>query len=235
MNRMIYRFIFILAILVSNFTNAQNFFKEQIPRKNSFSIGIGPSLAYMDNGGQYRSGRFEVKAAASGSFYHKINPRIDFRATIGIQQIQSGGEPTPDLLAAWAANSSAFTAKGSLYFVDIMPSFSLIPASHYFSRGQFNLYGGVGLGFLQSITEQTKSFDPNEIPTKFNLNSLYIPTRTGISFRLGPYSDISGELTYFWTFSDMLDGNSSTNSYHDQMLQGMLVYRKYLLPKSIQQ
>lgn len=224
--------IFFVVFLFPSLIQAQNFFKEQIPRRKSFSIGFGPSFGYMDNGGQYRSGKFAVKPTFSGSYYRQLNQRIDLRATLGFQPIESSGTPSADSQAAWTANSAAFTTKGTVYFLDIMPTISIFPVSNQFNRSKFNFFGGLGLGVLQSTTKQTKTFDPNEIPVSHSLRSFYIPIRTGISFRLGAYSDISGEIAYFWTLTDMLEGNASTNSYNDQLIQGLVTYRRYLLPKS---
>jgi len=46
---------------------AQNFYKERISRNNILTIGAGPSFAYLDNGGQYRSFDFEIKPSVAVS------------------------------------------------------------------------------------------------------------------------------------------------------------------------
>lgn len=225
--------LLVLFFLVSGLANGQSFYKEKIPRNNVFSFGIGPSLIYMDNGGQYRDWNFEIKPAISASYSKKLNPMFDLRATVGFQQISSGGNPPTVIQENWTAKGSSFTAIGSVYFFDVIPSMNLIPYDHHMNRSKFNIYGGFGLGVMHAATEQTKSFEENENPTNHSTTSPYIPIRAGLSYRIGNYSDIAGEGTILWTFTDNIDGNAGSNKYNDQLAQAQIVYRRYLIPKSI--
>jgi hypothetical protein len=223
---------FAVFLLASYVANGQNFYKEKIPRKTVFSVGLGPSLAYMDNGGQYMDGNFKIKPSIATSFSKYLNRRIDLRATFGFQQISSGGNPSADLQYYWQSKSASFTTKGSVFYLDVMPSISLFPTPLYFNRNRFNVNIGAGVGVMQSFTEETKSFDVNEIPLKRVMSTVYVPIRGSISFKLTPYSDLALELSVLWTLTDELDGNSNTNRYNDQLTQTHLVYRRYLMPKS---
>lgn len=225
-------FILLLS-LVSGLASGQSFYKEKIPRNNVFSIGIGPSFAYLDNGGQYKDWNFEIKPSISASYSRKINSMFDLRGTVGYQQITSGGNPPIGVQENWIEKESSFTAKGSIYFLDVIPSMNLIPYDHHMNRSKFNIYGGIGLGVMLVATEQTKSFEENETPTSHTSTIPYLPIRAGLSYRIGKYADIAGEGTILWTFTDTLDGNAGSNRYNDQFAQAQIVYRRYLVPKSI--
>lgn len=216
---------------VSVSLHAQNFYKEKISRDQILTIGVGPSFAYLDNGGQYRNMNFEIKPSVALSLTKKLSSLFELRTTTGIQWIISGGNPPVVLTDNWFFNNASFTAKGQAYYFDMMPSVYLIPFSNHMHRPLFNLYGGAGLGIMQVVTEQTKSFSIEERPIKSNTTTGYIPVRAGLSFRLGPYSDLAGEGTMLWTFSDNLDGNVGSNRYGDHLFQAQIVFRRYFVPK----
>lgn len=226
-------FPFILVFfLISGLAMGQSFYQEKIPRNNVFSIGIGPSFAYMDNGGQYRDFNFELKPSFSASYSRKINSRFDLRGTVGYQQISSGGNPPISVQENWERKGSSFTAIGSVYFMDVMPSMNLFQYDHHMNRRKVNLYGGFGLGVLHMATKQTKSFEENEFPSNHTSTIPYVPIRAGLSYRIGKYADIAGEGTILWTFTDAVDGNVGSNRFNDQFAQAQIVYRRYLIPKS---
>lgn len=226
-------FPLIVSVLLISFPSfSQNFYKERISRDHIVSLGIGPSFAYLDNGGQYRSLNFEIKPSFSLSMTKRLNPMFDLRATTGVQWIQSGGDPGQALQDAWYAKNASFTAKGDAAFIDLMPSVNLIPFSNHMHRTRFNIYGGFGLGVMRVNTKQTKSFNSEEIPIKNNIVTGYVPIRAGLSYRIGPYLDIAGEGTMLLTFSDNLDGNIGFNRFGDHMAQAQIVIRKFLAPKS---
>jgi hypothetical protein len=227
--------LFILPVMLAStlLAEAQNFYKERISRDNVLSIGAGPSFAYLDNGGQYRSFDFEIKPAVAVSLTRKITSTMDVRATLGMQSISSGGNPPTALRDQWFANFSSFTVRGSAFYFDVIPSFNLIRFSNHMHRSKVNLYGGAGLGVLHAFTEQTKSFSPDETPTKHQTTTGYVPVRAGLSVKIGPYSDIAGEGTMLWTFTDNLDGNVGSNRYGDHLFQAQIVYRRFFRPKEM--
>lgn len=222
---------FILFLIFSETVEAQNFYKEKISRDNILSIGMGPSFAYLDNGGAYRTFNFEIKPSFSASIAKRLTPMFDLRATTGIQWISSGGNPSTKVRDYWYENNAAFTAKGSAIYFDMMPSINLIPFSNHMNRSFANLYGGFGLGVMYTSTKQTKSFNEDEVPEKFNKTTAYIPVRAGLSFQLGAYSDIAAEGTMLLTFVDDIDGNVGFNKFGDHLFQAQIVYRRYLYPR----
>ena len=225
-------FLCILFISISGSISAQNFYKDRISRDNILTIGIGPSFAYLDNGGQYRSLNFEIKPSFSLSLTKRLNQTFDLRATAGAQMISSGGNPPTALRDVWFEEFASFTAKGSVYYFDLIPSVNLIRFSNHMDRSLFNLYGGFGLGIMNARTEQKKSFSSKEEPTKNQISTAYIPVRAGLSMRIGPYSDIAGEGTMLWTFTDNIDGNVGNNRFGDHLFQAQIVYRRYFAPKN---
>ncbi len=223
---------FLLFIFISGSITAQSFYKERISRDNILTIGAGPSFAYLDNGGQYRSFNFEIQPSLSIGLTKRLNQTFDLRATGGIQMISSGGNPPTVLRDVWFEEFASFTAKGPVYFFDLVPIVNLIRFSNHMDRSLFNLYGGLGLGIMNARTEQTKSFSSEEKPTNHQISTGYVPVRAGLSMRVGPYSDIAGEGTMMWTFTDNLDGNVGNNRYGDHLFQAQIVYRRYFVPKN---
>jgi len=160
-----------------------------------------------------------------------LNTRFDLRATTGIQWVSSGGNPNTSLRNIWTESASSFTAVGQGFYFDIMPSMNVIPFANHMNRSRWNLYGGFGIGVMNISTKQTKSLSENEVPTQENITTAYIPVRAGLSYRIGPYSDIAGEGTMFFTFTDNLDGNIGFNRFGDHLAQAQIVYRKYFIRK----
>lgn len=231
MSRLLFISLFLIVALTSIEVSAQNFYREKISRDNLLSIGFGPSFAYLDNGGAYRDFKFEVKPSFSLGYIKRLTPMFDLRATTGVQWISSGGTPSTQVKNYWAERNSAFTAKGSALFFDVMPSVNLIPFTNHMNRSFANLYGGFGVGIMYTSTKQTKSFNENEVSEKFSTATAYLPFRAGLSFQLGAYADIAAEGTLMLTFSDNLDGNVGFNRFGDHLGQVQIVYRRYLYPK----
>lgn len=221
----------LLLLFGSGAIMAQNFYKERISKDNIVTIGFGPSFAYLDNGGQYRDLNFKIKPSVSIALTRKLNSTFDLRSTLGYQYISSGGNPPFTATDIWFENFSSYTAKGPVYYFDVIPSINLIKFDNHMYRSLFNLYGGFGLGVMHARTEQTKSFSSEEKPTKYQITTGYVPVRAGLSYKLGPYSDIAGEGTMLLTFTDNLDGNVGFNRYGDHLFQAQLVYRRYFVPK----
>ncbi|MCE7055847.1 hypothetical protein LZF95_14295 [Algoriphagus sp. AGSA1] len=217
----------VFLLFVSMTMSAQNFYKEKQPRDNIFSIGVGPSIAYMDNGGQYRSLNFEYRPSVSASLTKRLTDRYEIRATGGVQRISSGGNPSTETRNMWAAHSSSFTAIGTAYYFDVMPSMYLIPFANHMNRSMFNFYVGLGLGVMHTSTKQTKSFSKEEAPTREQITTGYVPVRGAVTYTLGAYSDLALEGTLLATFTDNIDGNVGFNKFGDHLLQAQIVYRRY--------
>jgi hypothetical protein len=228
MHNLVKTITLLLLLFGAGSLSAQNFNRNLISRDNILTIGVGPSFAYLDNGGPYKSFKFEMEPSFSLAFTKKLNPTFDIRSTVGFQKIESGGNPNMYVQEHWTRNSSSFSATGPSYYFDVMPSMNIVKFSHHMNRSFVNVYGGFGLGVLHSKTSQTKSFDIDEEPTKHSITTGYVPIRAGLSFRVGPYSDIAGEGTVLWTFTDNLDGNVGYNRFGDHLFQAQIVYRRYL-------
>ena len=210
----------------------QNFYKERVSRDHIISFGVGPSFAYLDNGGQYRALNFAIKPSISASLIKKMTSVIDLRATLGVQWIENGGNPSTQVRDAWFATGSSFTAKGSSIYFDVMPTFNLVSFDNHIYRSKVNFYGGAGLGIMYTQTDQKKSFSEEERPTNNNITTGFVPVRAGLSLKIGPYSDIAGEGTMLFTFTDNLDGNIGFNRFGDHLFQAQIVYRRYFIPKT---
>jgi len=223
--------VFLFFQMLAGFSFGQSFYQERVSRNHIFTFGVGPSFAYMDNGGQYRAMHFEIKPSISAAYTKKLNTRFDLRGTAGLQWLSSGGNPSDGMLETWTNNEAAFTAKGSALYVDLMPSVNLIAFANHMNRSKVNLYGGFGLGYMLVNTKQTKSFSADEKPTNESISTGYVPVRAGLSLTLGPYSDIAGEGTMFITFTDNLDGNIGFNRFGDHLAQAQIVYRRYFIPR----
>jgi hypothetical protein len=223
---------FLFFMLLASASSGQSFYQERESRNHILTFGVGPSFAYLDNGGQYRAWNFEIKPSISAAYTKKLNTRFDLRGTAGVQWLSSGGNPSQGVQSKWAENKGAFTANGSAIYFDAMPSMNLFGFANHMNRSQVNLYGGFGIGMMIANTKQTKSFNIEEQPTNQSITSAYIPLRAGLSFSLGPYSDIAAEGTMFFTFTDNLDGNTGFNKYGDHLAQAQIVYRRYFIPRS---
>ncbi|RAI85830.1 hypothetical protein [Algoriphagus yeomjeoni] len=221
----------VLFLFASINLPAQSFYKERESRDNILSIGIGPSFAYLDNGGQYRAINFEIKPSISASLTKRLNDRFEVKATGGVQWISSGGDPSKAVTDIWAANNSAFTAVGSAYYFDLMPSFYIVPFGNHMNRSLFNFYAGLGIGVMSVNTKQTKSFSKDEVPQREKITTGYIPLRGGITYSLNAFSDIALEGTLLTTFTDNLEGNVGFNRFGDHLAQGQIVYRRYFFSK----
>jgi hypothetical protein len=219
----------LLLLLSAGSLSAQSFYRYQTAQETILSIGVGPSFAYLDNGGRYSSFEFEIKPSFSLALTKRLTPTFDIRSTVGYQKISSGGSPNSYVQDHWTRHSSSFTATGPVYYFDVMPSMNIFSFANHTNRSMVNVYGGFGIGVLHAKTSQTKSFDINEDPTTHTITTGYIPLRAGVSYKLGPYSDIAGEGTILWTFTDNLDGNVGYNRYGDHLFQAQIVYRRYIL------
>ncbi len=231
MNRLFSISLIAISLLFSSHLAAQNFYKEKISRDNMLMVGFGPSFAYIDNGGPYRTFEFEVKPSFSAAFAKRLTPIFDLRATAGIQGISSSGRPDTNVTNHWKLYNSSFTAIGNALYFDVMPSVNLIPFSNHMNRSFANLYGGFGVGVMYTSTKQKKSYAEDEIPQKFNTTTAYMPFRAGLSFQLGAYADIAAEGTLMLTFTDNIDGNVGFNRFGDHLGQVQIVYRRFLYPR----
>lgn len=224
--------VLLFFLSMSICSSAQNFYKDRTSRDNIFSIGMGPSFAYIDNGGPYRNLNFKIRPSVTLSLIKRITPRFDLRASAGIQGIASTSNAAPFIQGYWFEQASAYTAVGHAYYFDVMPSANLVSFENHMNRSKVNLYGGLGLGVIHAQTEQTFTYSEDAQVSNKQITTGYVPVRAGLSFTLGPYSDIAGEGTMLFTFTDNLDGNIGSNKYGDHLAQAQIVYRRYFFPRN---
>lgn len=218
-------------LLCSNIAFAQNFNKDILPRPNHLYIGLGPSFMYADNGGGLRSSNFKIRPAASVSYGRRINYFMEVKGSFGFQMLQSQDAKyfSDSVIRHWQRNDQAMGIKGNAYYVDVMPVFHL-PYDRHIDRNNVNLYAGVGLGLMVVDKKETKMVNDALTEESKTLTVSYIPLRAGISYRIGPHSDLALEGTFLATFSDDIDGNVGFNKYNDHLFQGQLVFKRYLSP-----
>lgn len=209
---------------------AQNFYKEKISREKYVQLGVGPSFMYADNAGGLRNVDFNIRPSISASIGKKINPIIDLRASLGYQFYKSQdkeyfGQQT---ISRWGRNNHAVETRSNIIFMDVVPTAHLFKFTNHALRRNFNIYAGVGLGYLIAINQELKYKNEQTYQENKVRSTLYVPLRGGITYRLGLYDEISLEGSLFLTFSDKVEGNADFNRFNDHLLQGQIVYRRYL-------
>jgi hypothetical protein len=211
-------------------TQAQNFYKEKISREKYVQLGVGPSFMYADNAGGFRNLDFNIRPSIAASMGKKINPLFDLKATLGYQFYKSQDKEyySQDVVASWAENKYAVETRSNIIFMDVVPTAHLFKFTNHALRRDFNIYAGAGLGFLMAINREERYKNEQTYQENKIRSSFYVPLRGGITYRLGLYDDISLEGSLLLTFSDKIEGTSNFNRFNDHLLQGQLVYRRYL-------
>lgn len=209
---------------------AQNFYKEKISREKYVQLGVGPSFMYADNAGGLRNVDVNIRPSLSASIGKKINSFFDLKATLGYQFYKSQDMDyfNEQTIASWAERNYSVETRSNIIFMDVVPTAQLFRFTNHALRRDINIYAGAGLGYLLAINKEQQykngqTYQENKIRSTF-----YVPLRGGISYRVGLYSDISLEGSLLLTFSDKVDGTSDFNRFNDHLLQGQIVYRKYL-------
>lgn len=207
--------------------SAQSFYKERVPKTDIWSIGIGTSFIYADNGGQYRSFNFEWNPAVTLSYTKRFHPHWGLQTSVGAQIIESGGNPSRQVQEHWRQQGSSFRFEGTAFYADAMPILYVFPYVSHMNRPYVNLYGGLGLGIMHVNRSQYMSFDQDEPRISASTSTGYVPFRAGIVFRLDNVSDIALEGTMLFTFSDNLEGNTNFNRFGDHLAQAQITYKRY--------
>ena len=224
--------IFIGLLFYGSLGMAQNFNKDILPRYNRISVGLGPSFMYADNAGGVRNFTVKFRPSASVSYEREISSFLELKGTVGYQMLESQ-TPTyysDSALINWNEAGQAFAMKGHAYYIDVMPVFHVFPYDTHINRTTINIYAGIGIGVMGVNKEEVRLVlgEPN-IQEK-SMALAYIPIRGGLSYRIGPHSDLSFEATLLTTFSDSIDGNEGYNRFNDLLFQGQVVYKRYLSP-----
>lgn len=228
LNRLLLLTIALVCLIVE--AEAQNFYKEKISREKYVQLGAGPSFMYADNAGGLRNIDFSVKPAISASIGKKINSFFDLKGTLGYQFYKSQDIDyfNNDLISLWGEQNNAVETRSNIIFMDILPTAHLFKFTNHALRRNFNIYAGAGLGYLLAINQELRYKNEQTYPENKLRSTFYMPLRGGISYKLGLYDDLSLEGSLFLTFSDKIEGTAGYNRFNDHLLQGQIVYRRYL-------
>lgn len=211
---------------------AQNFNKDRLPRVNMVYGGLGLSAMYADNAGGLRNLGVKTRPSASIAYARKINSFLEVKGTFGFQMLESQSPEyfRDSTIILWRETGQAIGMKGNSYHFDVMPMFHLNPYETHIGRTDFNVYAGIGIGLMAIKKEEVRLVNNLPEVTDNSLTIAYIPIRGGISYRIGPHSDVAVEGTFFATFSDEIDGNVGFNRFNDHLMQAQIVFKRYLSP-----
>lgn len=208
---------------------------------NHFSIGIGPSLIYSDNSGEYREFGFKIQPSITFSFNQQMNENVAIRGSIGAQNFNSGDYDLayPKKIISWGDRDQAFGFKGRGYFADVMPIFTTNPNSSGMLNSSLQFYAGLGIGLMfverdQEILKNGVFKDGvmirGDIISSYETNLIpYVPIRTGISTNLSGDWDFALEFVLMTTLNSKLDGNNIKDKTltPDMLGQIQLVVKRY--------
>jgi hypothetical protein len=196
------------------------------------SGGLGTSIMYADNGGGLRNLAVKILPSASIGFSRKINSYLEIKGTFGYQMLESQSQDyfSDSTIIRWREKGQAIGMEGNLFHFDVMPMFYLNPYETHIGRTDFNVYAGIGIGLMAINKEEVRLVNNLPEVTDNSLTIAYIPIRGGISYRIGPHSDVAVEGTFLATFSDEIDGNVGFNRFNDHLMQAQIVYKRYLSP-----
>lgn len=225
--------LLIVLLLLSESVFAQNFYKEKTPRNYYYQGGIGLGSMYADNAGSIRNFNVKIRPAVSGAVGRKISRLVDLRTYVGYQNFQSQDLDyfNPSVINRWKETGQAVESRGNVLYLDLMPTINLFKSSSHTNRKEINLYMGTGLGVMMSFSNETRLENEVMVNTQHERYTTYIPVRGGISYRLNIYSDIAIEGVLLFTFSDHLDGNTGFNRYNDHLMNGQIIYRRFISSK----
>ncbi|SDZ29246.1 MULTISPECIES: hypothetical protein [Rhodonellum] len=228
-------FISILILLCTlKISNAQYI-------RDHISIGIGPSMLYGDNAGEYTAFKFKILPSATLAYNNQIADIMDLRATFGVQMLNSGGyDPlNTGRVVRWGDNDQAFDFKGNAYFGDIMSVVNFNPNIPGRAGEIANFYAGLGLGVMYVNRDQEVLKNgriENEIllegeiiKSKQSTTLAYLPFRVGVSTNLESDWDYSFDFSLFTALDSGLDGNNMKTKRikPDMMGQFQIVIKRY--------
>ncbi|WP_229802440.1 hypothetical protein [Echinicola pacifica] len=224
-----------LVFFLTSEINAQNFYKERIPRPYTVSLYGGPASMYTDNGGPYRDLNFPIFGSFALAGEKKITSRVNFRATLGYQHVSSNKEYNANQAFQWGEDNKAYAFQGDAFYIDFSPVFYFIPYPSHVMRPRVNGYAGIGLGYLvlpgqQAFATKDPNGDPKLSVIDITNSTIYLPIRLGGSMAFGSNWDIGFEGSLFASFSDELDGNAGTNQTNDLFMQANFFVKHYISP-----
>ncbi len=205
-----------------------------------FSVGIGPSMIYGDNSGEYRDFKFKIQPAIALSISKQINENLALRGTIGAQPMESGDYDLayPKKIIKWGNENQAFGFTGTGYFADFLPVFTTNPNASGMLMSTLQFYAGLGFGMMLVEREQkvlkNGSFEnevlEGDIVISNDSNLIpYIPLKTGIGTNLSGDWDFALEYALLVTTGSKLDGNNIKDKTFspDMSSQIMFTVKRY--------
>ncbi|RPA66571.1 hypothetical protein EF405_19995 [Cyclobacteriaceae bacterium YHN15] len=207
---------------------AQNFKNQLMEGRNMAFFGVGPSMFYGDNGGDYPSMKFPVSPNITAGYTRGMLPFMSVRMTTGWQRMVSWDGFSDPIKAGFTERGQAASFTGSALYLDIMPQFMLFTQENLGNRPKFNMYGGLGLGTL-FVSRNQQVFNPEgpDQSSRVSTLAIYVPLRAGASYAIGELYNISLESTLLKTFADDLDGNRGYNNRNDHLFQLNVVLQRY--------
>lgn len=200
------------------------------------SFGIGPSLLYADNSGEYRKFKFKVQPAIKLSYNKQLTEYIGLRGSLGTQNFNSGGfdQLNQNYVINWGNQDQAFDFRGKGYFADVMPIFTTNPNTPGKVNSTLQFYVGLGLGvmFVEREQEILKNGVLNsgelvggDIVISNETNIIpYIPIRTGLSTNLKGDWDFALEFVLMTTTNSELDGNNIKTKEITPDMSGQILF-----------
>jgi hypothetical protein len=215
--------VVILLILFVESGFSQSFYKEKNPKTIFYQIGLGAGTFFTATRPSYDSIVNEKLPALSFAVGKRIGSHLSLKSTFSFQPFSS----KEYIASENGVGTLEPIFNGYNYAFDIMPSVNLLPSFHHMSRPIIDLNLGIGLGYL--LTYRTEKFFFNEKFYEFNLfeNSVYIPVRASLSFRLGIVSDLMIEGAFFNTFLDDNRSFTEIRKDSDHFAQLNLIYRRF--------
>lgn len=219
---------FCLILIILLFTDeifGQSFYQEKEPKTTYYRIGIGAGTYFAALRPSYEKIENQIVPVLSLGLGRKFNEHFSLKSTFSFQQFSS-----EELITQEETGLEILEPifQGYNYALDVVPTFSFLPALHHMSRPIIGLEVGVGLGYL--LTYRTEKFEFNEKNYEFSFfeSSFYLPVRVSTVIKLGILSDLEIEGAFFYTFLNDSESRDRFEKDSDHFGQLNLVYRRYI-------
>jgi hypothetical protein len=198
---------------------AQSFYYKSPERPWAMELGVGPAWTLADNSFPGKEATFKTSYSGSLGLTKNFNGNVGLRTVLGFQKFK--GNAVGDFQDRIQLNElgNAVRFYGYSIYGDISPVYNYGYRKFYNSKSHLNLYSSMGLGTMGVFSDQ--KFQVRESKTKGNHYSkmlLFVPIRTGVSYRFLPLWELSLEGGFHWTFNDRIDGRVGANKIDDHFI-----------------
>jgi len=222
---------FLCLLLLSKIAEAQF-------HRDNISFGVGPSILYSENAGNYSKLRVKPLPSFTFSYSYDYAQHWDIRTSIGIQRFDGAGTSGAPR-KRWIDTNQAYDINGQVYYMDLMPVYQFNPIKRGKKKHLVSYYAGLGLGVMHVQREAKLA-----VSTSAELNSdtkwttvtedqastaLYFPLRVGISTNLLRNWDFGIEGSAL-TAATTIDGN--TDKYKS-FKPDMLVQFQFMVKRNL--